>query len=109
MSRTQHVLRKTPLQEKSSIFFHPFLLLITILLTLIISVSLIKSIIALREKRKILQEKQSEIRQLEQENRDIQQEIEKRNSDFYKEQVIRDELNMQKEGETVIQLPGDKK
>ena len=55
----------------------------------------------------MVQEKKDQIEQLKKDNSQLEEEIKNRQSDFFQEQVIRDELNMKKEGETVIQLPSD--
>jgi cell division protein FtsB len=51
------------------------------------------------------QEESAELEKLQQQKDTLQSNISQHQQPFEKEKVIRDELNMQKEGETIIQLP----
>lgn len=94
-----------PKQPIKSFLFSPFGLIIWGSFCLLISFGLFKSVLAMRST--LLREQQAKAR-LEQEEQEALEIIEKLNradTPFAKEKIVRDELQMQRPGETVIQVP----
>lgn len=106
--RIYHINTKTT-EDPGSFFHgilsHPLIIGLWVLGTLLVSIQLIHSAITSKQiiKNRVRQEellKEEEKRGLE-----LMRTYDETNTDFAKEKIIRDELHMQKPGETILQLP----
>lgn len=92
-------IRTTPL------LFHPLILLLTILTTGFLCLPLIRNILfqIRQQDNSLIVEK--EVIKIQEEVETLRKNVETQQQSFYQEKIIRDELQMQKDGEKIIQLP----
>lgn len=96
-SSTHHLIKKN--------LFGPFGLVIWVSFCLFVSIGLWQSVSAMRQS--LTREQQAKNRLKEEEKRTLEliEKLNKADTPFAKEKIIRDELQMQKPDETVIQIP----
>lgn len=72
---------------------------------LVMSVSLVRNAWRLSHQPDHSGQEAAELQKLQEESEKLKKDLEKEQQPFEKEKIIRDDLNMQKEGEIIIQLP----
>ncbi len=92
-------------KNTGSFFTQPAVLVLWAILCLIIGISLLHSGFMSRGILSKKAEAQKKLEEEEKKSLEMSQELEKATSDFAKEKIIREELRMQKPGETILQLP----
>jgi cell division protein FtsB len=78
---------------------------LAIILTIIFSISLIRNLWTASHQPDHTIQQSAEVDKLQNQVNQLQVAIEKEKDPFIQEKIIRDELNMQKNGEIIIQLP----
>lgn len=76
-----------------------------VLFTVLSSISLAHSIWLSSHRPNHTPEQAMEVERLQQQANQLRNDVEQVNDPFFQEKTIRDELNMQKEGEVILQIP----
>jgi cell division protein FtsB len=95
------------MMSKFKFKLHPLVNYGIILILILLSVSLVRSIFKLLATRQKLEALKQDIRALEEKNKDLDQEVIRITSADFIEKQIRDNLGLAKEGEIVVVLPDD--
>lgn len=88
-----------------AIILHPITIAIWIVVCLGLSFSLWQSVATMNQSQQRLADEQQKIKNEEQKGLELIDKLNKADTPYAKEKIIRDELDMQRPGETVIQLP----
>ncbi|HSW89436.1 MAG TPA: septum formation initiator family protein [Patescibacteria group bacterium] len=100
-----HQKLSTPNKKGISWLDRPLVAIALTILTVILAISFLDTLAQLRLSHKKLEEAQNEVDKQRQIETDLEQKLQNLNDPFYREKIIRDELNMQKPGEVILQLP----
>lgn len=89
----------------STLLLHSRVKKLAILVTFLICLGLLKNLWEQWQRSPSVQEDTVTVEELEAKKKEVLEKIESDNSDFSQEETIRNELNMKKDGEIILQLP----
>lgn len=94
-------------RQQTPWFTHPFVLSLVLIFTGVISFSLLWRIVQIVHQDTKPNIYQEHTQQLQKEVNDLKYKLEQQSEPFYQESIIRDQLNMKKPEEVILQLPTD--
>lgn len=103
----RHHSRVEPVSQASwkRVLFHPFVLSLWVIGCLALSFTLLRSMIQIHTNLGLLPQAKQRVQQQEQQGLQLVRQLQEADSPLSQEKIIRDELGLQKPGETVLQLP----
>ena len=101
-----NIMRKN-LQSLVKEKFQRYVYYILIILSIILSISLMRNVLRIRNVNDTITEEEVVVADLRKENEELKKELQILGSDEYKERQFRDKLGLAKEGELIVVLPDD--
>ena len=87
--------------------FQRYVYYILIILSIILSISLMRNVLRIRNVNDTITEEEVVVADLRKENEELKKELQILGSEEYKERQLRDKLGLAKEGELIVVLPPD--